>query len=267
MVQPQQQRPTRGQIFDRGRSIVRPRTYPAKTTKWTLTVAAAETGDFVFFVDSVEIKYTATVPPDDDTAVAAGLVAKFLASTEAMRVAYATSSGAVVTIEERIPGYGFEITGASAPGAATLTPIDVTNPTGDLALGIAVAPIDDDWNSIRELNNTDTAQAVLGVTCHDEGSDIKLNDGDPKAEDVYEEGSAVDVHCGGLIPVQVEAAFTNVNLPVFVRKNAPGTEQVGAFSAVTLGGDGFQLTGWRWATTSYLDKQGRLTADLLVPHL
>ncbi len=266
MVQPQQQPRTRGQILDRSRSVVRPRTYPAKTTKWTLTVAAAETGDFVFFIDNVEIKYTATVPPDDEAAVAAGLVAKFFASNEALKKAFASSSGAVVTVEERIPGFGFDISGAAAPGGASLTPLDITNPTGDLPLGIAIAPIDDDFNSIRELTNADTIQSVLGVVGHDEGSDIKLNDGDPKADDVYEEGSAPDILTGGLIPVQVEAAFTNVNLPVFVRKNAPGTQQVGAFSAVTLGGDGFQLTGWRWATPSYLDKQGRLTADVLVPH-
>jgi len=266
MVQPQQQPRTRGQILDRGRSIVRPRTYPAKTTKWTLTVADAETGDFVFFIDTVEIKYSATVPPDDNNAVAAGLVQKFLQNTEALKKAIATASGAVVTIEERIPGFGFEISGAAAPGAASLTPADVTSPSGDLQLGIVCAPVDDDFNSVRELNNSDTVQSVLGVVAHDEGSDVKLNDGDPKAFDVYEEGSAPDILTGGLIPVWVEAEFTNVNLPVYARKNAPGTEQVGALSAVDLGGDGFQLTGWRWATPSYRDRQGRLTADVLVPH-
>ena len=204
MVQPQQQPNTRGQIYDRGRSIIRSRAYPAATTKYTITVASAESGDFSFFIDGVQISYTATVPPDDDAAVAQGLVDKFLTSNEALKIAFATASGAVITIEERIPGFGFEITGATAPGAATLTPADVTNDPGDLALGIVVAPIGDDPSSIRELNNTDTVQSVLGVVGADDASDVKLNDGNPKSVDVYEEGSAVDVLTGGLIPVQVD---------------------------------------------------------------
>lgn len=264
MTQPQQQPYIAGQIIDRSRTELRSRVYPARTTKWTATVGGvAASGEYSFFISGTKIQYAATVPPDTNDTIAGSLQLDFIGNNEALKIAYATVSGAVVTIEERMPGFGFELTGATQPVGATLDLVDATPAGGDLALGIAVALVDDDPDSIRTLSGSDTAARVFGITAFGPGSELKLNTGNPNDVDVYEEGASVDLILAGPAIVQVETDIA-IGDPVFVRKTATGTEVAGAFRNDADGGDAVQLANAMWIKPSYLDRQKRKVARLLI---
>ena len=260
MTLPQVQNYIPGAVIDRQRSIFRSRCYPARTETWTVVVGGTVAdGLYGYAISGTVITYTAdTGAGDDNAAVAAGLLADYNSKTAATRIAFATLNTLTTTIAERFPGGGFTITGTSAPGGATLVATDNTPTSGDLRLGIAVAIIDGEPNSIRTLTTGDTAAAVFGVVV--ESNNLKPGTGNPQDVDVYEEGAAALTICKGPVPVEVEVDVKPGD-PVFVRVTATGSEIAGAFRIDADGGDAVQIAG-RWLTANYQSRDGRNVAEL-----
>jgi hypothetical protein len=266
MVMPQTQAFTRGQIVDRERSMLRSRCYAGRLYKWTVTIASAETGTFSFKLvgpgGPFTIAYAATVGPDTNATIAAGLRTKIMQTPGAFKLVYPSVSGAVLTLEARMPAVPFELTDAVDPGSATLTPEDLTPGTDELQLGTAVALVTSDPNSIRTLVNGDVAGSIFGIVLEEPG-EMKLSEGVYDQDDVYEKGSMPTIGMSGQFPVQVETDIVITDL-VYTRKLATGSEVPGAFRASADGTDTLLLSNCKWLGDSYYDLQGRKTAMLLV---
>jgi hypothetical protein len=260
MTLPQTQNYLPGTVMDRSRSQFRTRCYPSRTTRWTAVVGGtATTGTYSYAINGVVITYAAdTGAGDDNASIAAGLLADYNSKTAATRIAVATLLTLTLTINERIPGAGFTLTGAVAPGAGTLVLTDLTPASGELRLGIAVAIIDGEADNIRTLTTGDTAANVFGVTV--ESSGLKPATGNPQDVDVYEEGAAALTICKGPVPVEVEVDVKPGD-PVFVRVTATGSEVAGAFRIEADGGDAVQIAA-RWLSANYSSRDGRNVAEL-----
>jgi hypothetical protein len=264
MTQPQDQPNTRGQCLDYNPDGTDYGAWPGVLQKSTFTLSVYAAGTYSFEIDGTIVTYTA-VGGDDAITTTAGLLADFQAKKAAQRSAKAfveTASQTVLRLQARSPDDSYTITNVAVPGGATWTFADATTLRDRLGLGLGVAFVDDDPESLRELGSGDTGATVVGVTV--EGYEVAPNSGDPADEDGYDPGSPVTYVHHGRVVVPVETDITSLNDPVYVRIIATGDEEAGAWRNDADGGDAVLVSNARWTLLSYLDNQSRKTAELRV---
>ena len=264
MTQPQTQPVTRGQCLEYNPEGTDYGAWPGVLQKSTFTLSVYAAGLYSFDIDGTTVEYTA-VGGDDANTTTAGLLADFEAKKAAQRAAKANvlvASPTVLRLQARSPDASYTVTNVTVPGGATWTFADATTQRGRLGLGLAVAFVDDDPESLRELASGDTGARVVGVTV--EGYEVAPNSGDPADEDGYDPGSPVTYVHHGRVPVPVETDITSLNDPVYVRIIATGDEEAGAWRNDADGGDAVLVSNARWTLLSYLDNQARNTAEIRV---
>lgn len=264
MTQPQVQPNTRGQCLEYNPAGTDYGAWPGVLQKSTFTLSVYAAGTYSFKIDGTLVTYTTTGGDDADTTTA-GLLVDFQGKKAAQRSAKANvlaASSEVLRLQGRSPDDSYAITNVTVPGGATWTFADATTQRGRLGLGLGVAFVDDDPESLRELASGDIGTTLVGVTV--EGYEVAPNSGDPAEEDGYDPGSPVTYVHHGHVPVPVETDITSLNDPVYVRIVATGDEEAGAWRNDADGGDAVLVSNARWTLLSYLDNQARNTAELRV---
>jgi len=254
---------SRGQAFDTRRGTDRSRFWPGFNVVWTATVGGTYANGVYSFLNNGTL-VSVTAAASSNAGVAADLKVEHDSIEATFSLAEGTVAGAVLTLEARSPDIAFSLTTPVAPGGATLVLNDATttvNPTR-LRPGLFVALSDTDAGSLRRLKTGDTAARIFGVTM--ENPEMASNAGVAADVDGWDQGAMVTVRTVGEIPVPVEQAVTDLNVGVYARIIAPGTEEVGAARLDVDGGNAILVTNARWSSLSYLDALGQLTADVIV---
>lgn len=221
-----------GQVPNRAQALrnggIDSKVYPSPTKVQTLTIGGtASDGKYSAEVDGVEFSYTAdTGAGDTNTTIAAGLLAAAQSNgLDIYDVVNVTRSALVLTFAERIPGDGFTLANASAPGSGSLTIETVNAGTAvDLPLGVGVSLVAGKPGQIRLPQSGDTK--IYGAVT-DQGM-LRPNEGDPDIADGYREGSAVGVARRCLCVVQVEDSPAPGD-SMFCRVEVESGKQLGAF--------------------------------------
>lgn len=252
--------PMRGQDLNRNHGDVRSRVWPGHPTTGTiaLTLVYAD-GTYSFDFNGITVEVT--VAGTDF----AGVVAALLAQAESLGLVFGVAEGSVsgdtLTMAARNLEQTFVLSNPVFPVGALMTLADITGTLTPLRPGLGVA-LDDD-NNLRRLKTGDTARLMFGVSQVNEELDSAT--GAIGEVDQWSEGSMVTVRCQGEIPVPVEEAVTTLDAEVWVRLNAPGTEEVGAFRVTDAGGGNtIQLTNARWTKKSFVGGDGTTTAIVLI---
>ncbi len=264
MTQPQTQPNTRGQRLDYNPEGTGYGAWPGVIQQSTFTLSVFAAGTYSFKIDGTLVQYVATGGDDADTTTA-GLLVDFEGKKAAQRSAKANVLAAsleVLRLQGRNSDDSYTITDVTVPGGATWTFADATTQRERLGLGLAVAFVDDDPESLRKLASGDTGVRIVGVTV--EGYEAAPNSGNPADEDGYDPGSPVTYVHRGHVPVPVETDIASLNDPVYTRIIATGDEEAGAWRNDDDGGDAVLVSNARWTLLSYLDNQARNTAELRV---
>jgi len=254
----------RGQDLNRNHGDVRSRVWPGHPTTWTVALTGVY-ADGTYSFDFVGPVSTTTVSVAVVGSSFAGVIVELRDAADGLDVVFAvaesSASGATLTMAARNLDQSFSLATPVAPGGVTMTLTDVTGALTPLRPGLAVS-LDDDGN-LRRLKTGDTAALVLGVSQINEELDSATGAVGEVAQ--WSEGSMVTVRCQGEILVPVEEAVTTLDAAVWVRINAPGSQEVGAFRVTDAGGgNSIQLTNARWTGKSFTGGDGTPTAYVLI---
>jgi hypothetical protein len=241
----------------------RSRLWPGHNTIKRLTVGGVYAdGVYSYTIGSTVV--SVTMAGSTLAGAAAALKAKHDSLALALDQAESSVSSALLDLDSRTPETTFVLSALTAPGAATLVQSDLslTSNPARLRPGLFVALNNTKPEWLRRLTTGDTGPFVFGVT--QEGPDMAPSTGDEDDVDGWDPGSMVTVQGHGEIPVICEQAVTNVNVGVFGRIIAPGTEEIGAARLDVDGGNAVAIANARWSSLSWVDEDGQITAMVII---
>ncbi|MCK5496559.1 MAG: hypothetical protein KAI80_09120 [Hyphomicrobiaceae bacterium] len=217
-------------------------------------------GDYVITVVGEEGTFTAsfTRVAENTAAITDGLAAAWLADAANANIATMTSDGVDTnTLDFLHAGNGYTVT-VSAPAPGTLTAALVVDPNG-VNIPLAIAVTSDDGEAARLPTAGDTAQDIWGIVVRNADLVQELSQPQPTVLE-FLPAAELSVMRTGEAWVAPEVAVA-VNDPVFVRVTATGSEQAGALSNVTDGGDNVQVAG-RWKTAAAAGELARVLLNM-----
>lgn len=217
------------------------RSYPKRQEQWTVTIAGTPTDGtysqrFLKLpgnLDPITISVVRSSTPATNNDLAAQMKTNCEANAILRSLFTFSVASNVVTVVRREAGVAFTLDSATAPAPGTLAVAQSVAATkADLPLGIAVKR-GTNGRELALLTSSDEGYEIDGIVARSAQIAPQKIDGsaDTYDDDVYEAGShAVSIKKQGVIWVRPETSVSKGG-KVYVRRNATGTEQVGALRA------------------------------------